>query len=126
MNTIDVPSRNISADFTFNSGQSSTLFDHGFITRKSNIDAPSKKIRIYFTNAYFESDDTGDITTVNSYNDLDYKNDIQLINDFRNTDLIDIRPRVSNYTVTESNRSPLEFLGRQLNASGNSAANVLA
>ena len=31
------------------------------------------------------------------------------MNDFRNTDLIDIRPRVSNYTVAESNRSPLEF-----------------
>ena len=37
VNTIDVPSRNISADFTFNTGQSSTLFNHGFITRKSNV-----------------------------------------------------------------------------------------
>ena len=126
VNTIDVPSRNISADFTFNSGQSSTLFNHGFITRKSNVNAPTKKIKIYFTNGFFESDDTGDITTVNSYGDLDYKNDVQLVNGIRNTDLIDIRPRVSSYTVAESNRSPLEFLGRSLNASGNSASNVLA
>ena len=126
VNTIDVPSRNISADFTFNSGQTSTLFNHGFITRKSNVDEPTKKIRIYFTNGFFESDDTGDITTVNSYGDLDYKNDIQSINGNRNTDLLDIRPRVSTYTVAESNRSPLEFLGRSLNASGNSASNVLA
>ena len=44
----------------------------------------------------------------------------------RNTDLLDIRPRVSSYTVAESNRSPLEFLGRSLNASGNSISNVLA
>ena len=126
MNTIDVPSRNISADFTFNSGQSSTLFNHGFITRKSNFNVPTKKIKIYFANGFFESSDTGDITTVNSYGDLDYKNDVQFINDFRNTDILDIRPRVSNYTVTESNRSPLEFLGRSLDASGNSASNVLA
>ena len=126
VNTVDVPSRNISADFTFNNGQRSTLYNHGFVTRKSGVDAPSKKIRIYFSKAFFESSDTGDITTVNSYEDLDYKYDIQSVNEHRNTDLIDIRPRVSDYTVSESNRSPLEFLGRSLNASGNSAANILA
>ena len=51
---------------------------------------------------------------------------MQSVNGFRNTDLIDIRPRVSNYVVAESNRSPLEFLGRSLSGSGNSAANILA
>jgi len=51
---------------------------------------------------------------------------VQTINEYRNTDLIDIRPRVSNYIVTESNRSPLEFLGRSLSGSGNSAQNILA
>ena len=105
VNTIDVPSRNISADFTFNNGQSSTLFNHGFITKKSNVNTPTKKIKIYFTNGFFESDDTGDITTVNSYGDLNYRNDVQSVNGLRNTDLLDIRPRVSSYTVAESNRS---------------------
>jgi len=126
LNTVDVPSRNISADFTFNTGQGDTLYNHGFVTRKSGVDAPSKKIRIYFANAFFESDDTGDITTANSYDDLDFKLDVQTVNEYRNTDLIDIRPRVSDYTVAESDRSPLEFLGRSLNGSGNSAANILA
>ena len=126
VNTIDVPSRNVSADFNFNSGQRQTLYNHGFITRKNGVDAPSKKIRIYFVNAFFESDDTGDLTTANSYNDLDFKRDVQTINEYRNTDLLDIRPRVSDYTVTESNRSPLEFLGRSLSGSGNSAQNILA
>ena len=65
------------------------------------MDAPSKKIRIYFANAFFESDDTGDITTANSYDDLDFKLDVQTVNEYRNTDLIDIRPRVSDYTVAE-------------------------
>ena len=46
------------------------------------------------------------------------------LTDLRNTDLLDIRPRVSSYTVAESNRSPLEFLGRSLNASGNSASQM--
>ena len=39
--------------------------------------------------------------------------------------IIRYKTRVSNYTVAESNRSPLEFLGRS-DASGNSASNVLA
>jgi len=126
VNTVDASSKNISAEFTFNNGQGDTLYDHGFVRRKNGVDAPSKKIKIYFSNAFFESDDDGDITTVNSYDDFDFKEDIQTVNEYRNTDLIDIRPRVNNYVVAESNRSPLEFLGRTLSGSGNSAANILA
>ena len=125
-NTIDEPSKNISANFSFNTGQKNTIYDHGFITRKEDANQPSKKIKIYFENAYFEAADEGDITTANSYNGLDYGKDVQSFNGVRNTDLIDIRPRVSNYSVSESSRSPLEFFGRTFNTSGNSAANVLA
>ena len=39
---------------------------------------------------------------------------------------MDIRPRVSQYSVSEGAASRLEFNGRTFNASGNSAANVLA
>ena len=52
--------------------------------------------------------------------------EIQSINGERNTDLIDIRPRVSDYSVSEGSRSPLEFLGRSYNGGGNSVANILA
>ena len=52
--------------------------------------------------------------------------DIANINGTRRTHINDIRPRVSDYPVAESSRSPLEFLGRSFNATGNSAANVLA
>ena len=71
-------------------GQGDTLYDHGFVRRKNGVDAPSKKIKIYFSNAFFESDDDGDITTVNSYDDFDFKEDIQTVNEYRNTDLIRI------------------------------------
>jgi hypothetical protein len=43
-----------------------------------------------------------------------------------NSDIIDIRPRVSSYTVLENARSPFEFFGRTFNTSGNSSANILA
>ena len=126
LTTLETPSKDISSNFTFNSGQEGTFYDHGFITRKSNAKEPAKRLKIYFTNAYYESSDDGDITTKNSYDTFDYKNDVREINGFRNTDIIDIRPRVSDYTVLEGSRSPLEFLGRSFNGSGNSAANILA
>ena len=42
------------------------------------------------------------------------------------TDTIDIRPKVSSFTVLENVRSPFEFFGRTFNASGSSAKNILA
>ncbi len=126
VNSIDNNSKNISKNYKFNSGQRSTIYNFGSIQRLSNKKSPTKKVRVYFESAYFESSDEGDVTVKNSYNDFDYTRDIQTVNNIRNTDIIDIRPRVSNYAVTESDRSPLEFFGRSFNASGNSAANVLA
>jgi len=124
--TLETPSINVSANFTFNNGQKGTHYDYGFLTRKSTAKESTRKLKVYFSNGYYQSSDDGDITTVNSYKTLDYTKDIQSVNGIRNTDLIDIRPRVSSYTVSENSRSPLEFYGRSFNGSGNSAANILA
>ena len=118
--------RDVSSNFTFKSGQENTFYDYGRLKRKSNSLAPSKQIKVYFSNAYFDSTDDGDITTVESYKQFDYKNDIKVVNGNRTTDIIDIRPRVSNYTVSENVRSPLEFFGRSFDSAGQSATNVLA
>ena len=48
------------------------------------------------------------------------------VNGHLDADIIDIRPRVSDYTVSASTRSPLEFYGRSFNGAGNSAGNILA
>ena len=126
VSTIESNSFDISSNFTFNSGQQGTFYDQGFITRKKGIEAPSKKIKIYFSSGSYESTDTGDFTTVDSYRNFNYSTEIQSINGSRNTDIVDIRPRVSDYTVAEGTRSPLEFYGRNFDGSGNSAANILA
>ena len=84
-----------------------------------------KQLKIYFQNAYYESTDNGDIVTVESYDAINYK-DIGSVNGHRNSDIIDIRPRVSNYTVSAGVRSPLEFYGRSFDGAGQSAGNVLA
>jgi len=125
--TLNTPSFNISFNYTYDNGQNESFYDYGFITRKSDSKEPSRKIVIYFSNGYYQSSDDGDVTTINSYREFDYIREIQTVNSIRNADIIDIRPRVSTYTVSSTNsRSPLEFHGRTFTASGNSAANILA
>jgi hypothetical protein len=124
--TLNSPSSNVSSNFTFGNGQKGTFYDYGYIKRKSKIQEPSRKLKVYFINGYYESSDDGDITTTNSYSTFDYSKEIQSIDVARNTDIIDIRPKVSDYSVTIGSRSPLEFYGRTFNSSGNSAANILA
>jgi len=124
--TLDSGSFEISSNFKFNNGQEETIYNYGTLIRKSDSEEPSKRLKIYFSNGYFESTDDGDITTVNSYSRFDYSKDLQTINGNTVSDIIDIRPRVSSFTVSENSRSPLEFLGRTFSSSGNSATNILA
>ena len=123
---IDSPSFDVSSNFTFTNGQESTFYDYGTVKRKFNLQEPTKKLKIYFSNGYYESNDDGDITTVNSYNTFDYGKEIQTVNGIRNSDIIDIRPKTSTYNVIENSPSPLEFYGRTFDVSGNSAKNILA
>jgi len=119
-------SSDISYNYTFQTGQKSTFYDYGKLTRKPEAQEPSRKVVVYFSSAYYDAADNGDITTKESYNSFNYSTDVKSVNNIRNTDIIDIRPRVSQYTVLENSRSPLEFLGRTFSSSGNSAANILA
>ena len=116
-------SNNITEEFTLDNGQRDTIYDYSRLVRKPEYDAPSKQLNIVFESAYFTSSDGGDVTTASSYDNFDYKN-LPKINDDRVSDIIDIRPRVSDFSGTS--RSPFEFLGRSFTADGNSAKNILA
>ena len=122
---LDVRSNNISEYYIFDNGQRNTIYDYSRIQRKSNDKIPSQKIIIYFENAYYDSSDTGDLTTVDSYSSFDYGN-VPYFHDVRNGDMLDMRPRVSDYTVVANGRSPFEFSSRNFTSSGNSAENILA
>ena len=124
--TLDNPSRNISSNYTFTNGQKGSFYDYGFITRRPNAKAPKKQLKIYFANGFYESTDEGDITIKNSYDSFDYSKDVPQINGEYVTDTLDIRPKVSSYTVLENVRSPFEFFGRTFTAAGSSAKNILA
>ena len=126
VSVITSDSFDISENYKFRTGQEDTFYDQGRIIRKENKSAPAKKLKIYYKSASFDSTDNGDLTTVESYKNFDYSTEIKGINGDANTDILDIRPRVSEYTVAEGARSPLEFFGRSFNADGNSASNALA
>jgi len=127
VNALNSPSFNISPNFQFVDGQQSTIYNIGQIKRKFDSDAPSKQIKIYYSNGSFDANDNGDFITINSYDQYDYGIDIPKVDGISNSDVIDIRPRASQVSsVSEGDRSPLEFKGRNFNASGNSAPNILA
>jgi len=124
--TLETSSFDVSFNYTFNNGQSGTSYSHGYLTRKSTVSEPSKKIKVYFSSGYYDSTDDGDITTASSYNTFDYSLEIPSIDGTRVTDIFDIRPRVSEYSLSEGSRSPLEFYGRSFNSTENSSTSILA
>ena len=123
---VNIGSNNVTRNFTLAKGQRNTFYDFSRIVRKGNFPAPARRLKVYFTNAYYAASDNGDITTVNSYNGFDYTNDISLVDSKRVTDIIDARPRVTSYTLAAGTRSPFEFYGRNFNGGQHSSAKVIA
>jgi len=116
----------ITDNYEFESGSRDTIYEYSKIIRTKKAKSPSKKIKVIFESCSYSASDAGDITTANSYSQFDFC-DIPIVNPFnRNTDIIDIRPRVSKFIVQENSRSPFEFLGRTFDATSNSSKNILA
>jgi hypothetical protein len=123
---IDTGDNDISSSFYFDSNQKETIYDYSKLIRRKNTKQPTKKLKIVLESASFSNSDSGDITTVNSYNQFNYSYISNIYDNLKNSDILDIRPRVSSITPTENSRSPFEFLARNFTASGNSASNILA
>ena len=110
-NSAKLGSKNITKDFKFSNGQKGGYYDYSRIIRKGSAGIPSRRLRVYYQTAHYDPADQGDITTANSYNNFDYAK-LSTVNGHRNSDIIDARPRVTDYTVVAGARSPLEFDGR--------------
>lgn len=121
---LSLGSKNISNNFVLDKGQKLTHYDYSNIRRLANKKEPTKKLKIIFSYGYYNSSDTGDVTVANSYETFNYGTEIGSVNGFRNTDVIDVRPRVDNYTVSEGSRSPFEFNGRTF-TNGNHSSNFV-
>ena len=123
---IDTGDENILGDFKFSNGQKSSFYDYSRIIRNADASVPTNRLKIYYESASYNSSDTGDITFANSYDSFDYTTQISTVDSIRNTELIDARPRVNDYSVASGGRSPFEFYGRVFDDGQNSAKNVLA
>ncbi len=126
ISSITLSDKNITENYTLDPSQKNTIYDYSKIVRNPLTKEPAKQIKIIFESASFSSSDLGDLTTVNSYNNFDYCDIAPVEGKVANSDILDIRPRVSEYSVTTGSRSPFEFLSRSFSESQNCGRNILA
>jgi len=103
---------NIRNSFVLDTGQREEFYDFGRIVRKQGFPEPQGQLKIYFDHYVINSEDSGDIVTANSYTNFD---NVPAFDNIRNTDVIDLRPRVAAYS---GSRSPFEFDSRDFSGGG--------
>jgi len=104
--------KNITTKFTLDKGQKDQYYDYSRIIRNNGEDAPTRKLLVVFDHYTVPTGDTGDLFTVNSYDQERFSEDIPSIGrrGIRASDTLDFRPRVSQFTSTSS--SPFDFASR--------------
>jgi hypothetical protein len=116
--------KNVTNDYELDNGQRRSFYDYGRIIRRKGRQKPTARLRVIFQNFTVGSQDAGDIFTSESYANELYSKDIPSFNGLRNTDILDIRPRVGDYDTT-STLSPFDFASRNFTQSGQSVPNIL-
>ena len=119
-------SKNIVQNFNVTNSQEKTYYNISRLIRREGAPTPSNKIKICFCYSDYDSSDDGDITTINSYVNFNYGKQLPFINGVKVSDIIDGRPRVSPYTVSENSRSPFEFFGRSFTGGQHSSKDIIA
>ncbi len=115
--------KNIKNNYIFDNGQRSEYLDFSRIIRKSDGIEPSKRIRIIYNHYTISSSDTGDFVGVNSYDKDRYERDIPFVDGIRLSDVLDCRPRISNYS---GSFSPFDFRSRIFESSNGSSTDIFA
>ena len=86
-------------NYTLDKGHKRQYCDYSKIVRKGKSAIPSKKLLVIFDKYEVSSGVTGDLFSVNSYTSERYTKDIPAIGPNRASDILDFRPRVSDFTV---------------------------
>ena len=97
-------------NYTLDKGHKRQYCDYSKIVRKGKSAIPSKKLLVIFDKYEVSSGVTGDLFSVNSYTSERYTKDIPAIGPNRASDILDFRPRVSDFTVGTG--SPFAFSNR--------------
>jgi len=104
----------ITKSYVLNRGQKNQYYDYSRIERLKNIHEPSRRIVIVFDHYTVPENDTGDVFTINSYDQKRLSKDIPNIGgSIRATDTLDFRPRVATFNPSvTTDRSPFDFNSR--------------
>ena len=97
-------------NYTLDKGHKLQYCDYSKIVRNAKSAIPSKKLLIIFDKYEVQSGASGDIFSVNSYTSDRYSKDIPAVGFNRASDILDFRPRVSDFTVGTG--SPFAFANR--------------
>jgi hypothetical protein len=126
VNSLTYGNNNIKENFILDNGQRPEYYDYSRLIRKKEFSAPTKKLKIIFNHYVIDSTSDGDFVGADSYDKSRYTKDIPSIDGIRNTDIIDLRPRVSGFNPISSSRSPFEFQSRIFDLQLNSSTNIFA
>jgi hypothetical protein len=123
--SVEVGDKNILNEFTVDNGQRKHFYDYGRLVRKNSSKEPSGRLRIYFDCFQFDNSDSGDLITRNSYPNSLYGKKIPSFDNVRNTDVIDVRPRVGSYSAS-TKLSPFDFSSRSFETQGANSSQIVA
>lgn len=100
--------------FILGQGQKEQYADYSRLKRLNNGYVPSKRLLVVLDRYEVPSTDTGDVFTVNSYDEELYKNRIPRIGrrGKRVSDILDFRPRVSEFVPSAAAYSPFYYKNR--------------
>jgi len=118
--------KNITNYYSLSTGIQPTFYDYSYITRKKDSPIPSRRLKIVFNHFIVEQSDNGDFFTASSYAESDRKYlALETVLPKKQDSLIDIRPRVSDYSLSSS-FSPFDFDGRSFTSPGASISDPLS
>lgn len=106
--------KNLTKSFLLGQGQKEQYSDYSRLKRINNGYVPSKRLLVVLDRYQVPSTDTGDVFTVNSYDEELYKNRIPKIGPKlkRAVDVLDFRPRVSQFVPSAATYSPFYYKNR--------------
>ena len=110
ISTLLLGDREVSDDYTLDSGHRKEFCDIARINRKSGANEPTRRLRIVYDHIVTD-ESTGTVESINSYNTLNYSTEIPVFFDKRASDVIDLRPRVDTYNLSSTD-SPFAFESR--------------
>ena len=111
-------------EYSLDKGQREQYYDYSRIVRKPGASVPSRRLLVIHNHYTVPNNDTGDVYTVDSYDNERYKDDLPVLKGGRASDVLDFRPRVADFNSTTS--SPFAFDNRNFSTAGINPTLVIA